>query len=119
MRARRLPVVALAIAVVALAAWRVVCVLAGPDVDTDAYAHHMIARAILADPGFGKYHTDHMVSIDYDEGQGWHDAQVIAYGRGRLAAFKCPRSVEFVAELPRTPTGKLLRRQLRAERHPG
>jgi hypothetical protein len=27
-----------------------VCVLAGPDIDTDAYAHHMIARAILADP---------------------------------------------------------------------
>ena len=24
-------------------------------------------EAILADPGFGKYHTDHMVSIDYDE----------------------------------------------------
>ncbi len=51
MRARRLPVVTLAIAVLALAAWRVTCVLAGPDVDTDAYAHHMIARAILADPG--------------------------------------------------------------------
>jgi len=34
-----------------LAAWRAVCVAAGPDIDTDAYAHHMIARAILADPG--------------------------------------------------------------------
>ena len=51
MRARRLPVITLAIAVLALAAWRAACVLAGPDVDTDAYAHHMIARAILADPG--------------------------------------------------------------------
>ena len=46
-------------------------------------------------------------------------AELIAYCRGRLAGFKCPRSVEFVTELPRTPTGKLLRRQLRAERHPG
>jgi len=45
--------------------------------------------------------------------------ELIAYCRSRLAAFKCPRSVEFVATLPRTPTGKLLRRQLRAERHPG
>jgi hypothetical protein len=41
---------ALAIVVLALAAWRAWCVLSGPDVDTDAYAHHMIARAILADP---------------------------------------------------------------------
>src|ERR1700759_2759084 len=31
--------------------------------------------AILADPGFGKYHTDHMVSIDSTDGQGWHNAQ--------------------------------------------
>jgi hypothetical protein len=50
MRARWIPVVALALGLVALAAWRAACVLDGPDVDTDAYAHHMIARAILADP---------------------------------------------------------------------
>ncbi len=43
-------VVALAVAILGLALWRAACVLAGPDVDTDAYAHHMIARAILADP---------------------------------------------------------------------
>ena len=28
----------------------------------------------IADPGFGKVFTDHMVMIDYDEGAGWHDA---------------------------------------------
>ncbi|WAT17908.1 branched-chain amino acid aminotransferase [Aurantiacibacter sp. MUD11] len=28
----------------------------------------------IADPGFGKIFTDHMVMIDYDEGEGWHDA---------------------------------------------
>jgi branched-chain amino acid aminotransferase len=28
----------------------------------------------IADPGFGKVFTDHMVSIDYDEGRGWHSA---------------------------------------------
>src|SRR6202035_958325 len=42
---------ALALSLLALAAWRAACVLTGPDIDTDAYAHHMIARAILADPG--------------------------------------------------------------------
>ena len=30
---------------------------------------------ILRDPGFGRFHTDHMVSIDYTEGKGWHDAR--------------------------------------------
>jgi acyl-CoA synthetase (AMP-forming)/AMP-acid ligase II len=43
-------------------------------------------------------------------------ADLMLHCRSRLASFKCPRSVEFVAALPRTPTGKLLRRRLREER---
>ena len=46
-------------------------------------------------------------------------ADLTAHCRSRLAAYKCPRSVEFVAELPRLPTGKLLRRKLREQRPPG
>ncbi len=30
--------------------------------------------AAIADPGFGAVFTDHMISIDYDEGEGWHSA---------------------------------------------
>jgi branched-chain amino acid aminotransferase len=37
-------------------------------------------RAILADPGFGRYFTDHMVTIEWTEGRGWHDAQLVPYG---------------------------------------
>ena len=35
---------------------------------------------ILADPGFGKHFTDHMVSIDWSVEQGWHSAHVQPYG---------------------------------------
>jgi branched-chain amino acid aminotransferase len=35
---------------------------------------------ILTDPGFGRYFTDHMVSISWLEGRGWHDARVLPYG---------------------------------------
>lgn len=38
---------------------------------------------------------------------------IIAYGRERLAGYKLPKSVEFVDVLPRNPTGKLLKRELR------
>ena len=31
---------------------------------------------LLADPGFGRVFTDHMVTIRYTEGTGWHDAKV-------------------------------------------
>ncbi len=30
--------------------------------------------------GFGKYFTDHMFIMNYDEGQGWHDARIVPYG---------------------------------------
>ena len=30
--------------------------------------------------GFGKYYTDHMFVMDYDAGQGWHDARIVPYG---------------------------------------
>jgi acyl-CoA synthetase (AMP-forming)/AMP-acid ligase II len=42
------------------------------------------------------------------------EADVVAYAREHLANYKIPRSVSFVDELPRTGSGKLLKRQLRA-----
>jgi long-chain acyl-CoA synthetase len=40
--------------------------------------------------------------------------ELVAFARERLAGYKLPRSVEFVAELPRSPAGKVLKRDLRA-----
>ncbi len=40
--------------------------------------------------------------------------QITAFGREHLASYKVPRSVDFVDELPRTGSGKILKRQLRA-----
>jgi len=39
--------------------------------------------------------------------------ELIAFCRLHLAHLKCPRSVDFAAELPRLPTGKLYKRLLR------
>ena len=39
--------------------------------------------------------------------------ELLAYCRQQLSAIKCPRSVDFEAELPRHPTGKLYKRLLR------
>ncbi|MGW0916083.1 branched-chain amino acid aminotransferase [Streptomyces sp. NPDC002784] len=35
--------------------------------------------AILANPGFGRHFTDHMVTIKWTEGRGWHDGQLVPY----------------------------------------
>jgi long-chain acyl-CoA synthetase len=43
------------------------------------------------------------------------ETELIEHCRARLAKVKCPRSVDFRPELPRTPTGKLLKRLLKDE----
>ena len=40
------------------------------------------------------------------------EAEIIDFCRGHLAAYKLPRSVRFVPDLPKTSTGKIMRRQL-------
>lgn len=46
------------------------------------------------------------------------EGELIAYCRERLSAIKCPKSIDFAAELPRTPTGKLVKRHLREKYWP-
>ena len=42
------------------------------------------------------------------------EADLIAFARERLAGFKLPRSVDIIDELPRNPSGKILKKDLRA-----
>ncbi|GAA4074343.1 branched-chain amino acid aminotransferase [Nonomuraea sp. NPDC050663] len=35
---------------------------------------------VLSSPGFGQHFTDHMISIDYTEELGWHNARLMPYG---------------------------------------
>ena len=51
------------------------------DFATERNEHSVAAdarAAAIADPGFGRVFTDHMVMVPYVEGQGWHDARVTA-----------------------------------------
>ena len=41
------------------------------------------------------------------------EEQIISYTRTQIAGYKCPRSINFIPELPRNPSGKILRRELR------
>ena len=43
-----------------------------------------------------------------------NEVELIAYCKTRIASYKCPKSIEFVAELPRLATGKIDKPGLRA-----
>jgi long-chain acyl-CoA synthetase len=51
--------------------------------------------------------------VSVKPGQEISEEDLIAWSKELLAAYKYPRSIEFVDELPKTTTGKILRRELR------
>jgi len=82
------------------------------EVEEVLYAHEAILEAAV----IGVPHESHgeevkavVVSSDSD----LDAAAVVAYCKERLAAYKYPRIVEFAETLPKGPTGKILKRELR------
>jgi acyl-CoA synthetase (AMP-forming)/AMP-acid ligase II len=47
------------------------------------------------------------------EGENATPEEIMEFSKGRLGGFERPRSVDFIGELPRNPSGKVLKRQLR------
>ncbi|MEV0032548.1 acyl-CoA synthetase [Nocardia sp. NPDC050793] len=73
-----------------------------------------VAAIGVPDPGMGEQVK---VVVQLREGVTGSEEladELIGYVRDRLAHYKAPRSVDFVTDLPRTPTGKLVKRVLKA-----
>ena len=52
-------------------------------------------------------------AADDDEGRAALERELLSWSRERLARYKCPTSVDWIAVLPRNPSGKILKRELR------
>jgi acyl-CoA synthetase (AMP-forming)/AMP-acid ligase II len=50
--------------------------------------------------------------IVLSEGREATEEDIVAFCRARLADYKCPKTVRFLQEIPKGPTGKLLKREL-------
>jgi len=83
------------------------------DVEDALYQHPAVREAAVVgvpDPYRGETVK---AFVALKEGHHADAAQIVAFCRDRLAAYKIPRQVEFVDELPKTATGKFMRRALR------
>ncbi len=82
------------------------------EIDEVLYQHPAVAAAAtigIADPLYGEEVAAFLV---LKEGREATEEDIISFCRTRLADFKCPKIVRFVAEIPKGPTGKLLKREL-------
>jgi long-chain acyl-CoA synthetase len=83
------------------------------EVEEILYAHPAVREAAVVaipDPYAGERPLAYVALKD---GQAASAEELIAYCKGRLASFKAPTRIEFRDELPKLPTGKVLRRVLR------
>jgi long-chain acyl-CoA synthetase len=84
------------------------------EIDEALYQHPAVKDAAtigIPDPLYGEEVKSFVV---LKEGVHATEEEIIAFCRERLADFKCPRRVEFLSEIPKGPTGKLLKRELAA-----
>jgi long-chain acyl-CoA synthetase len=77
--------------------------------------HPGVAEAAVAGVMNDIYGEDVKAFVVPRKGITPRENELIEYCRSRLAAYKCPRAVEFRSSLPRNLLGKVLRRQLRED----
>ena len=79
--------------------------------------------AVLEAAVIGKEDTDGLIKtkafVVLKPGQSVTEAELKAFVKDRLAPYKYPRFIEFVADLPKTATGKIQRFKLRAQESTG
>ena len=84
------------------------------EVENALYAHPGVADVAVIGVPDEKWGEAVKACVVVKAGHTLSEADVIAHARGHIAGYKCPKSVDFIAALPRNPSGKILRRELRA-----
>ena len=83
------------------------------EVEEVLYQHEAIVEAAVVGIEHESHGEEVKAVIALAAGAEISEAEVIAFCKERLAAYKYPRSVEIIDELPKGPTGKILKRELR------
>jgi len=85
------------------------------EIDEVLYQHPAVAAAAtigVPDPLYGEEVAAFVV---LKEGRVLTEAELISFCREQLADYKCPKTVRLVQDIPKGPTGKLLKRELAQE----
>lgn len=84
------------------------------EVENAVFSHPAVADVGVIGVPDDKWGEAVKACVVVKAGEDVSEADLITYTRTQIAAYKCPKSIDFIEALPRNPSGKILRRQLRA-----
>tara|TARA_R110002033_G_scaffold22819_5_gene54713 strand:- start:1735 stop:3366 length:1632 start_codon:yes stop_codon:yes gene_type:complete len=84
------------------------------EVENALYANPKVADVAVIGVPDEKWGEAVKACVVVKAGQELTEAELIADARSRIAGYKCPKSIDFIEALPRNPSGKILRKDLRA-----
>jgi len=82
------------------------------EIDETLYTHPAVTSAAVIGVPDKLYGEEVAAFIVLKEGVKVTEEEIISFCRERLADYKCPKKVYFVEDIPKGPTGKLLKREL-------
>ncbi|HWU94277.1 MAG TPA: AMP-binding protein, partial [Sphingomonas sp.] len=83
------------------------------EVESAIFGHPIVQEVAVIGVPHEKWGEEVKAVVVLKPGAAPDDASILAYARARIGGFKVPKSVDFAAALPRTPSGKVMRRALR------
>jgi long-chain acyl-CoA synthetase len=83
------------------------------EVEEVLYQHDAIVEAAVIGVEHASHGEEVKAVVALAPGANTTEEEIIAFCKQRLSAYKYPRSVQIIAELPKGPTGKILKRKLR------
>ncbi|MEM9189778.1 MAG: long-chain fatty acid--CoA ligase [Myxococcota bacterium] len=83
------------------------------EIEEVLYAHPAVAEAAVIGIPHASHGEEVKAVVALKAGQSATPDDIVAYCKDKLAAYKYPREVTIIDELPKGPTGKILKRELR------
>ncbi len=84
------------------------------EVENALFGHPAVADVAVIGVPDEKWGEAVRACVVLKPGESANAGDIIAFAKTRIAGFKVPKAIDFVAALPRNPSGKILRRELRA-----